>query len=86
VRMKILANGTVSGDPRSYIADERRRVGELEGEGLIEQFYFKDGGVVMILEAAGVEAAEAKLATLPMVIAGVLSFELTALRATPTGS
>jgi hypothetical protein len=39
----------------------------------------------MILEAAGVEAA-AKLATLPMVIAGVLSFELTALRATPTGS
>ena len=85
--MKVLAFGAITGDPRPYVDDEIRRVAELRASGVIEQLYFTEGtpGIVIILVAAAVAAAERELATLPMVEGGVLAFELTGLRPTPPG-
>jgi hypothetical protein len=57
----------------------------LSGE--VEQFWFREGaGPIFLMNAESVEAARASLATLPLVAAGLMSYELMALTPlTPLG-
>ena len=78
--MKVLAISNNTGDPTSHIADEMRRIAELQEAGVIQQLYLKAdrSGAVLLLEAGSADEAEQQLATLPLVERGVTSFEVTA--------
>ena len=64
---------------------EARRVWELQQSGVIRELYFRAdrNEAVVILECADVAEAEAHLATLPFVVAGLIAFDLIPLRAYP---
>jgi muconolactone delta-isomerase len=83
--MKLLAVSNNTGDPTSHIADEMRRVAELQEAGVIQQLYLKAdrSGAVLLLEAESADEAQQQLATLPLVQRGVTSFEVTELLAAP---
>jgi uncharacterized protein YggL (DUF469 family) len=79
--MKVLAISNNTGDPTSHIADEMRRIAELQEAGVIRELYLKAdrSGAVMMLEAQSTDEAQRQLATLPLVERGVTSFEVTEL-------
>jgi|tagenome__1003787_1003787.scaffolds.fasta_scaffold17098400_1 muconolactone delta-isomerase len=79
--MKILAISNNTGDPTPYIADEMRRIAELQEAGVLQQLYLKAdrSGAVALLEVQSTDEAERLLATLPLVERGVTSFEVTEL-------
>ena len=60
---------------------EARRAWELYQEGVIREINFRSDrhSSIMLLEAADAAAAQAALATLPFVRAGILSFEVVGL-------
>jgi len=64
---------------------EALRAWTLYQEGVVRELYFHADKMeaVLILECGSVAAAAATLATLPMVQAGVIAFELIPLRAYP---
>jgi muconolactone delta-isomerase len=66
-------------------AAEARRVWELHQAGTIREVYFRadEPSAVLALECADTAAAEAALASLPMVAAGLIRFEIVPLRAYP---
>lgn len=81
--MKILAiehdaPGLTAADFAPYGQDEARRAWELVQQGIIRELYFhRDEHVaVLVLECASIEEAEAALATLPLVRAGLIRFQL----------
>jgi muconolactone delta-isomerase len=66
-------------------AAEARRAWELHQAGLIRELYFRadESAAVLVLECADLAEAERALATLPMVAAGLIRFEVLPLRAYP---
>jgi muconolactone delta-isomerase len=66
-------------------ADEARRVWELQQAGVIREIYFRDDmpAAVLMLECADETETRAVLATLPLVAAGLIDFEVMPLRAYP---
>lgn len=65
-----------------HLRDEARRGWKLYKEGFIREMYFRDDKpeVVLILEAENVEKAKTKLAQLPLVKNGLITFELIPLK------
>jgi hypothetical protein len=82
--MKILAlerelPGFIAADFQPYLHGEAKRVWELYQQGIVREIYFAPGSVaraVLMLEAATEAEALADLATLPLVEAGLISFDL----------
>jgi muconolactone delta-isomerase len=64
---------------------EARRAWDLHQAGVIRELYFRVDGsaAVIFLECVDVAEAEAALASLPMVAAGLIGFEILPLRAYP---
>ena len=84
--MKFLAVSTNSGDPRPFVADESVRMSELVQAGTVEQFFLKAdwSGSAVILHASDPSVARAALDTLPLVVHGVTTFDLTEIVDPPT--
>ena len=61
-----------------HLKAEAARVWELYKSGQVREIYFRGDRdeAVLILECAGVEEAESLLGTLPLVQAGLISFEV----------
>lgn len=81
--MKILAlefeqPGATVEDFNRLARSEAAKAWELYQVGVIRELYFRQdrSEAVLILECADVEAAEAALATLPFVEAGLIAFEI----------
>lgn len=89
--MKILAlERDVPGvDAASFTSEllraEAKRAWELHQAGLIRELYFRADATmaVLVLECANVAEAEAMLASLPLVAAGLIAFDLVPLTAYP---
>jgi muconolactone delta-isomerase len=76
--MKVLALFHNQQDPTPYLADERKRVRELQEEGVLEQLWLRADhtGAVLLLEAADAADAHRHLATFPLVEHGVATVEV----------
>ena len=76
-------------DPAQFTPDmaveEARRAWDLHQAGVIRDLYFHadESMAVLMLECADIAEAEAALASLPMVAAGLIEFEILPLRAYP---
>ena len=68
-----------------YLKAEAARVWELYLEGVIRELYFRADrtDAVLILECSSPEEAQGVLSSLPLVEAGLISFEVIPLRAYP---
>jgi muconolactone delta-isomerase len=77
----------VSGDrfTAELSAAEARRAWDLHQAGTIRELYFRadEPAAVLVLESADADEARRTLATLPLVAAGLIEFEVMALRAYP---
>lgn len=81
--MKILAlerdePGATDADFAPHLKAEAARAWELYQQGVLRELYFHrdEHTAVLILEAETVDAARGVLATLPLVQAGLISFDL----------
>jgi len=76
---KFLAVSQNTGDPTPYAEAEAARTAELQKEGLIELALLKAdlSGAVFLLRAADLASARKTLDSLPLVVHGITSFELT---------
>ena len=89
--MRILAiettveNVSSSQFTREIAAAEARRAWDLHQGGTIRELYFRadSAAAVLVLECVDVAEAETALASLPMVAAGLITFEVVPLRAYP---
>ncbi len=89
--MKILAiekeaPGVTEADFQPHMKAEARRAWELYQSGVFREMYFTksdDPVAVIMMESDSVEAAKKALDTLPLVKAGLISFELLPLVAYP---
>ena len=88
--MKILAlehelPGATAEKFQQFTKAEARKVWELHQTGIIRELYFRadKNDAVLILECASVIEAQEILATLPLVKAGLISFEVIPLKAYP---
>ena len=85
--MKILAKSrTLAPDEAAFTPEllraEAERVWRLQQAGTVREIYFTGAGeAVLVLEAASVAVARRTLATLPLVRARLIEFELDELRA-----
>ncbi len=86
VAVKILAiekelPGTQAADYQPYLRAEAESVWCLHKNGIVRESYFhaQEHTAVLILECEGREEAERILATLPLVQAGLIEFQVTAL-------
>jgi muconolactone delta-isomerase len=63
---------------RPYLKAEARRVWELYQNGILRELYFRAdrSEAVLILESADVNEAQQTLASLPLVQAGLITFEV----------
>jgi muconolactone delta-isomerase len=70
---------------RPHLKAEAARAWELYQAGIIREIYFRadTSEAVLILECANVSEADAVLATLPLVKAGLITFEIIPLRPYP---
>jgi hypothetical protein len=86
--MKVLAIGRpragadVRGEVVLHAAEEMRALWQLYRDGVVREMYMpgQQPGAVLVLETPAIQDAEAALASLPLVTAGVIEFELTELR------
>ena len=88
--MKILAiekeaEGVTDEDFRPHLKAEASRAWQLYQRGTIRELYFRRDRdeAILIMEAASVKEAKKALDTLPLVKAGLISFELIPLKAYP---
>lgn len=88
--MKIIAieNETRQVNPEAYqpyLEDEALKVWELYQAGIIRELYFRQDRpeAVLILESEDIETARNVLGSLPLVEAGLINFEVIALRPYP---
>jgi muconolactone delta-isomerase len=60
------------------LKDEARRVWELQQSGVLRDIYFRADQhcAVLVLECADMEEARGHLSTLPLVVAGLIEFEV----------
>lgn len=86
--MKILAlehelPGAPAGQFLKHAKDEARKAWELHQAGIIRELYFRADkkDAVLVLECASVDEAREILAALPLVQAGLISFEIIPLMA-----
>lgn len=77
--MLFLAVSTNTGDPRPYVGQEAARTQELAQQGVLDRMLVKAdwSGAVLVLRAGDRAAATDLLDTLPLVRAGIASFDLT---------
>lgn len=77
--MMFLAVSTNTGDPTPHLQAEAARVAQLRQEGLVELMLVKAdwSGAVLLLRAADLAAAREAVGSLPLVVHGITSFELT---------
>lgn len=70
--------GTAASGFAPLLAAEAARVWDLYKAGVVRETYFRTDrhDAVLVLECAGADEALAALATLPLVAAGLISFEL----------
>jgi hypothetical protein len=70
---------------QQYAGDEARKVWDLHQAGIIRELYFRadKNEAVLVLECGSVMVAQEILATLPLVNAGLISFEVIPLKAYP---
>ena len=68
-----------------HLAAEAARAWELHQAGIIRELYFRAdrSSAVLLLECADAEEARRHLATLPLVAAGLIAFEIVPLRPYP---
>ena len=61
-----------------HLKPEAKKIWELYQEGIIREFYFREDltEAVLILEATGAEEANRVLGSLPLVRAGLITFEV----------
>jgi len=88
--MKILAleheqPGLTAADFQPHLRAEALRAWRLHQSGVIRELYFRadQHSAVLVLECAGVDEARQALADLPLVQAGLITFELIPLVAYP---
>ena len=88
--MKILAiekdiPGVAEDAYAPHLKAEALRAWEIHQAGVVRELYFRVDypAAVLVLECADVDEARAALATLPLVQAGLIDFELIPLRAYP---
>ena len=89
--MKILAlekevpGITASAFTPALLKQEAARVWELQQSGMLREIYFRQdrSAAVLILECADSDQAQRVLATLPLVQAGLITFELIPLKPYP---
>lgn len=88
--MKVLAleaetPGSTAEQFAPHLKAEARRVWELTQAGVLREIYFRQDwpGAVLILECADADEAHDVLATLPLVQAGLITFEIIPLRPYP---
>ena len=88
--MKILAieheNPDVnSADFGPYLEAEAHHVWELSQKGIIREMYFRNDRdeAVLVLECEGIKEAQGVLATMPLVQAGLITFECIPLKPYP---
>jgi hypothetical protein len=81
--MKILAlekelPGETARVTQPLLKDEARRIWKLQQSGAIREIYFDSNQhtAVLVLECAHIAEAQGLLATLPLVMAGLIEFEL----------
>lgn len=80
--MKIMAIGTIAAfspeQKQKYMPTEVPATLQLYLDGKIEQFWFRQDapGPVFLMNADSIEQATAELATLPLVAAQIMSFQL----------
>ncbi len=76
------APGLTKRDFVPYLRDEARQGWKLYKDGIIREMYFRGDKpeAVLILECKDEQEAQEKLATLPLVREGLISFELIPLR------
>ncbi len=81
--MKLLAleveqSSLTAADFQPHLEAEARRVWELQQSGQLREIYFNADRhtAVLVLECTNIEAARHLLATLPLVLAGLITFEL----------
>ena len=81
--MKILAieneiSGKTAEDFHHHSEAEARKVWELYKKGIIREMYFRadQTSAVLILECENIEAAKEELSSLPLVLNGLISFDL----------
>jgi len=86
--MKILAlehelSGATAEQFLKHAHDEARKAWELHRTGIIRELYFRadKNDAVLVLECASVDEAKEILAALPLVQAGLISFEIIPLKA-----
>jgi hypothetical protein len=85
--MKILAlekelPGATAEACKPLLKDEARRIWELQQSGAIREIYFNSNQhtAVIVLECAHIAEAQGLLATFPLVMAGLIEFELIPLK------
>jgi hypothetical protein len=88
--MKILAlehenPNAQSANYAPHLEAEARHAWELSQQGIIREMYFRADRdeAVLVLECEGLEEAQSALATLPLVQAGLISFECIPLKPYP---
>jgi muconolactone delta-isomerase len=88
--MKILAiekevAGVTDEEFAPHLKAEAARAWELHQAGVVRELYFRADwpGAVLVLECAGVEEAADVLNTLPLVKAGLITFDIIPLKAYP---
>ena len=77
--MMVLAVSQNTGDPTAHLPAEAARMAELQQGGLVELMLLKAdwSGTVLLLRTADLVAARQAVDSLPLVINGITSFELT---------
>ena len=75
--------GTTADEFQPFLIEEARRVWELQQSGALREIYFhaEQHTAILVLECAHAEEARSVLATLPLVQAGLIDFELIPLAA-----
>ncbi len=77
--------GRTASDFGPHLAREAHRVWELQQAGVLREIHFRQDrdDAVLLLECAGPDEARRILATLPLVLAGLVEFEVIPLRPYP---
>ena len=85
IALEVETPGSTAEQFQPHLKAEARRVWELYQAGTLREIYFRQDwpGAVLILECTGADDARDALATLPLVQAGLIAFEIIPLRPYP---
>ncbi len=85
IAIEIEHTGIENRDFQPHLRAEAQRVWELQQKGIIREIYFRreSDNAVLVLECSNTREAKKVLSTLPLVQAGLIEFEVIALRPYP---